>query len=255
MANALLLGIPDTTKDMIAYALKEGAGINLSSVALALWDMGGNTRSAIMGFISRGIGGQYSDMANALLLGIPDTTKDMIAYALKEGAGINLSSVALALWNMGGNTRSAIMGFISRGIGGQYSDMANALLSGIPDTSMEAVAYALKEGAQISLQTVANALWYMGRGFDHQSIFGFIMNGIGGKYSDMLNALWFGIGGVGVETLASIMQKVANVNAATIATALWNMGAGLSKSNIVYALINGIGMALAEAWALVNSLF
>lgn len=48
----------------------------------------------IIGFLKRGVGGLYSDMANALM-SIPNTSMDDVAYAIKNGLGLdNLKDVA-----------------------------------------------------------------------------------------------------------------------------------------------------------------
>jgi hypothetical protein len=116
------------------------------------------------------------------------------------------------------------------------------------------VAYALRNAAGRGLQTVASILYYDLAIKDYSRVLGYLVNGIGGYYSDLINALYYGVGGIGFIDLAKTLTSVTGVNVATVALALWNMGAGLSTGNIVWVLTNAFGTAVWEAWQIVNAL-
>lgn len=94
----------------------------------------------------------------------------------------------------------------------------------------------------------------MGCGFSNDDIWGFLANGLNAGASDIMDAIWHGIGGIGLDGLAALMQRVTNASPATIADALWHMDIQLDASNVVWALVNGIGVQLWDAWNIVNSL-
>jgi hypothetical protein len=248
MANGLLT-LGGATKEIVTQALRLGAGLIWSDVAGTLVNMGVTKWNDIMYYLTHcGVSDTYATFSRALLtLG---GTTSIITQALRLGAGLTWDGVAGTLVNLGVTKFNDLMYYMSHcGAGGLLSEMGTALMP--LGASWGTVANALLNGAGRTLQQVAGLLYYnMGRGLD--DVLRAIISGIGGYYSDMLNAIYYGIGGVGIDTLAAMLVRVTGTSAETVAAALWNMGAGLSKANIVWALIHGLGLSEWSAWQILN---
>lgn len=254
LANALYSSTP-ATWSQVARALKEGLPDGYRTwkqVANTLWWAGIQDFSNMMSYmVNSGLELRYSELASALVSGA-GASWFQAARALKEGALRTWSQVATSL-EVAGKDFYQIMSYMAgSGLSFRYAELATALVSGTAAGWADAAA-ALRFGLGRSLTSVARNLYEcFGGGTNYEPVLWAIKDGVGGYYWEMAEALYYGIEPITIPEVAVLVRRVGGLTLSQIASVLWDMNAGLTKSNIVYYLVNTFGAPVWEAWNIVN---
>ena len=205
----------------IANALSYGANLSINSITDALWDSAFIADShELAGILWNNTTASVSNVAHAFKsqLGFATST---IANALSYGANLSINSITDALWDSAFIADShELAGILWNNTTASVSNVAHAFKSQL-GFATSTIANALSYGANLSINSITDALWDSAFIADSHELAGILWNNTTASVSNVAHAFKSQLG-FATSTIANALSYGANLSINSITDALWD---------------------------------